>query len=165
MNPDWHLVKKLLLWKWERRKLNKSLSKTLVCIFYLFLWTGIMLAIFHVLRKTPWLSQNDECDESTHYWVMWTEMLWNPWAFVEFSDFIIEVISFVLMETLFKRLSVFINNRGSLLLFSKEVHWEAKYSLNIFTFSTIFIIVSSDIRLRGTEGILMLFRKLFKMVQ
>ena len=96
---------------------------------------------------------------------MWTEMLSNPWAFVEFSDFIIEVISFVLMETLFKRLSVFINNRGSLLLFSKEVHWEAKYSLNIFIFSTIFIIVSSDIRLRGTEGILMLFRKLFKMVQ
>ena len=69
------------------------------------------------------------------------------------------------METVFKRLSVLINNGGSLLLFSKEVHWEAKYSLNVFTFCTIFVIVSSDIRLGGTEGILMLFRKLFKIVQ
>ena len=69
------------------------------------------------------------------------------------------------METVFKRLSVFINNEGNLLLFSKEVDWEVKYLLKVFTFSTIFVVVSPNIKLGGTEGILMLFRKLFKMVQ
>ena len=69
------------------------------------------------------------------------------------------------METLFKCLSVFINNEGSLLLFSKGVHWEAKNSLKIFAFCTIFVIVSPDIRTGSTKGILMLFRKLFKTAQ
>ena len=69
------------------------------------------------------------------------------------------------METVFKRLSIFINNKGSLLLFSKGVQWEAKNSLEIFAFSTIFVIVSPDIRIGGTEGILMLYRKLFKTAQ
>ena len=41
---------------------------------------------------------------------------------------------------------VFINNEGNLLLFSKEVHWEAKNSFKIFAFSTIFVIVSPDIK-------------------
>ena len=48
---------------------------------------------------------------------------------------------------------------------SKGVYWEAKNSLKIFAFSTIFVIVLPDIRIGGTEGILMLFRKLFKTVQ
>ena len=69
------------------------------------------------------------------------------------------------METVFKRLSIFINNKGSLLLFSKGVQWEAKNSLEIFAFSTIFVIVSLDIRIGGTEGILRLCRKLFKTAQ
>ena len=69
------------------------------------------------------------------------------------------------METVFKRLSVFINNEGSLLLFSKGVHCEAKNSLKIFVFSTIFVNVSPNIRIRGTEGLLMLFRKLFNTIQ
>ena len=69
------------------------------------------------------------------------------------------------METVFKRLSIFINNKGSLLLFSKGVQWEAKNSLEIFAFSTIFVIVSPDIRIGGTEGILRLYRKLFKTAQ
>ena len=160
MNPDWYLVKKLLLWKWERRKLNKSLSKTLVCIFYLFMnrnYVGHFPCIKkNTLAKSKW-------------WMWWIPALLSyvNWDVIKPMSFcwIYIVISFFLMETLFKRLSVFINNRGSLLLFSKEVHWEAKYSLNVFTFSTIFIIVSSDIRLGATEGILMLFRKLFKMIQ
>ena len=42
---------------------------------------------------------------------------------------------------------VFINNEGSFLLFSKGVHWEAKNSLKMFAFSTIFIIVSPDIKI------------------
>ena len=69
------------------------------------------------------------------------------------------------METVFKRLSVFINNKGSLVLFAKGVNWEAKNSLKIFAFSAVFVIVSTDIRIGGTEGILMLFRKLFKIAQ
>ena len=69
------------------------------------------------------------------------------------------------METVFKRLLVFIGNKGSLLLFSKVVHWEAKYSLKIFAFSTIYLIVSTDIKIGGTAEILMLFRVLFKTVQ
>ena len=67
--------------------------------------------------------------------------------------------------TVFKRLSVFINNEGSFLLFSKGVHWEAKNSLKIFAFPTIFVIISPDTRIGGTEGILMLFGKLFKTAQ
>ena len=66
---------------------------------------------------------------------------------------------------MFKSLSVFINNEGSLLLYSKGVHWETKNSLKIFVFSTIFEIFSPDVRIGGTEGILMLFRKLFKRAQ
>ena len=62
------------------------------------------------------------------------------------------------METVFKRLSVFISNEGSLLLFSKGVHWEAKNSLKIFAFFTIFVIVPPDIRIGDTQEILMLFR-------
>ena len=89
----------------------------------------------------------------------------NPWAFAGFNDLIIEIISTFFMETVFKRLSIFINNKGSLLLFSKGVQWEVKNSLEIFAFSTIFVIVSPDIRIGGTEGILMLCRKLFKMAQ
>ena len=86
-------------------------------------------------------------------------MLSNPWVFDGYSDLIIKIISF-LMEPAFKRLTVFINNERSLLLFSKGVHWEAKNSLKIFAFSTIFVIVSPGIRIEGTERILMLFRKL-----
>ena len=51
------------------------------------------------------------------------------------------------METVFKRLSVLIKNEGSLLLFSKKVHWEAKSSLKIFDFSGIFVIVLPDLRI------------------
>ena len=69
------------------------------------------------------------------------------------------------METVFKLLSVFINNERRLLLFSKGVHWEAKNSLKIFAFSRIFVIVSPNIRTGDTGGILRLFRKLFKTVQ
>ena len=74
-------------------------------------------------------------------------------------------ISSFLMETVFKRLSVFINDEGSSLFFSKGVHWEAKKLLKIFAFSTLFVNVSTDIKIGGTEEILMLFRKLFKTVQ
>ena len=38
-------------------------------------------------------------------------------------------MSSFLMETMFKRLSLLINNKGSSLLFSKGVHWEARTSL------------------------------------
>ena len=72
------------------------------------------------------------------------------------------------METVFKRLSVFINNEGSLLLFFKGVHWRAKNSLKLlrlFSFSTIFVIVLPDTRIGGTEVILMLFRKLVQTAQ
>ena len=69
------------------------------------------------------------------------------------------------METVFKLFSFFINNERRLLLFSKGVHLEAKNSLKTFAFSTIFVIVSPDIRTGGTEGISRLFRKLFKTVQ
>ena len=96
---------------------------------------------------------------------MQTEMLSNPWAFVGFNNLIIEAIPSFLMENMFKRLSVFINNEGSLLLFAKEVHWNAKNSLKMFAFSPIFAIVSPNIRIGDTEGILMFFRKLFKTVQ
>ena len=37
--------------------------------------------------------------------------------------------------------------------------------LKNFAFSTIFVIVSPDIRTGGTKWVLMLFRKLFKTVQ
>ena len=42
------------------------------------------------------------------------------------------------METVLKRLSVFINIEGGL-LFSKGVHWKAKKSLKIFASSTILV--------------------------
>ena len=69
------------------------------------------------------------------------------------------------MEAVFKGLLVFINNEGSLLLFSKGVHWKPKNSLKVFAFSTIFVIVSPDIGIGGTEEIFMLFRKLIKTAQ
>ena len=60
---------------------------------------------------------------------MQIEMSSNPRAFVGFNNLIIEVISSFLMETAFNRLSVLINNKGSLLLFSKGVQWAAQNSL------------------------------------
>ena len=69
------------------------------------------------------------------------------------------------METVLKSLLVFINNEGSLLLFSKGVHWEAKNLLKIFAFSTMWVIVSPDIVIGGTGEVLMLVRKLFKTAQ
>ena len=53
------------------------------------------------------------------------------------------------METVktFIHLSVFINNEGSLLLLSQGEHCEVKNSLKIFAFSTIFVILSQDIRI------------------
>ena len=65
----------------------------------------------------------------------------------------------------FKPLLVFINNERSLLLFSKGVHWEAKKLLKIYALSTVFVIVSPDMRIWGTEENLMLFKKLFKTIQ
>ena len=59
-------------------------------------------------------------------------------------------MSSFLMENGFKRLSIFINNKGSL------------NSLKIFAFCTVFLFASPDIRTGGAERILMLFRKLFK---
>ena len=32
MKPDWHSVNRLISWKWEKRELNKRLSKTLASI-------------------------------------------------------------------------------------------------------------------------------------
>ena len=96
---------------------------------------------------------------------MWIEMLSNPLAFVGFNNLIIEDISSFLMETVFRGLSVFIDNEEILLLFSKGVQWEAKNSLEIFAFSTIFVIVPPNIRIGGREAMLMLLRKSFKMVQ
>ena len=69
------------------------------------------------------------------------------------------------MKTLFNHILVFTNNKGSLQLFFKGVHWEAKKSSKIFAVSAIFGIISPVIRIRGREGILMLFRNLFKVVQ
>ena len=139
MKPDRHLVNRLLLWKWEKRELNKSLSKTLANIgkriiglqfftkyFALFLWTEIMLDMFPVLGKIPWLKEDlkiwtrGSVIESLHNWTMRIEMLSNPWAFVGFNDLIIVVIPSFLMETVFKRLSVLINNEGSFLCLPKE---------------------------------------------
>ena len=91
-----------------------------------------MLAIFHVSGKTPYLSEDLK--------------IWTRGSAIEFP--------------VCKHLSVFINNKGSLLLFSKGVHWEAKTSLKIFAFST-----TSEIRIGGTERILILFKKLLKTVQ
>ena len=65
---------------------------------------------------------------------------------------------------MFNRLSVFINNGESLLVFSKGVHWEEKKLLNKFGFSTMFVITLPDARIEGIEGTLMLCRMLFKMV-
>ena len=68
MKPDWHLVNRI---REEKRQLNKGLSKTfmlakdlLVCTFSLNILSLfyeqelIMLAIFHVSGKTPWLSED-----------------------------------------------------------------------------------------------------------
>ena len=68
------------------------------------------------------------------------------------------------METLFKRLWLFIKNEKSLLLISKGVHWEAKNWLQIFAFSSIFVIGSPDINIGSTEGVLILFRRLLKTI-
>ena len=93
--------------------------------------------------------------ESPHNWVMRIEMLLNTGAFVGFNDLIIEVILSFLIENVFKRLLTFDSNEASLLLFPKGLLWEAKYLLKIFAFYTIFVIVSPDIRIGGTEGIFM----------
>ena len=66
------------------------------------------------------------------------------------------------METVFKHLSVFINNEESWLLFSKNVHQEAKKSLGVFAFFRISVIALPDIEIRGIEGCLMLFGMLFR---
>ena len=94
MKLDWHLVNGFFLWKWEKRELNESLSKTFAniskrligllfvhLIFWLILWTEIMLAIFHVSEKTLWFSEDlkhwtkGSGIESPKNWIMWTEML------------------------------------------------------------------------------------------
>ena len=75
--------------------------------------------------------------ESLHNWIIQIEILSAPWALVGFNDFIIEVISLSSKDFVFSRLSVFINNGGSLLVFSKGVHWETKKLLNKFAFSTM----------------------------
>ena len=77
MKLDWYLVNRLLLWKLDKRELNKSFSKTLgkylqdllACSLNIspLLWTGIMLVIFHVSGKLPRLSEDwkiytRECD-------------------------------------------------------------------------------------------------------
>lgn len=73
------------------------------------------------------------------------------------------------METVLKRLSVFLNNEESWLLFSKGVHQEAKISLGVFAFFRISVIALPDIEIGDTEEFLMLFgmlfRKLFKTLQ
>ena len=55
------------------------------------------------------------------------------------------------METVFKRLSVFLNNEESWPLFCKGVHQEAKKSLRVFAFFRISAIALSDIEIGGTE--------------
>ena len=87
-----------------------------------------MLAIFHALGKTSWLTENlkiwarESVTEPPHNWIMRVEMFSNLSAFVGFSNLIIEVLSSLSVKTVFKRLSVFINNEKSLLLFPKGVH-------------------------------------------
>ena len=77
-------------------------------------------------------------------------------------------MSSFLKDTVFKILSVFLSSEGSLLLFSKTVHREAKKNyinyIIYIAFSTIFNMVLPDARIGGIEGIFMLFRELFKMV-
>ena len=96
--------KEIIIWKLEKRELHKSLSKLwqilakdfLVCSYFAsFLWTGIMLVIFKVSGKTPWLSGDlkictrGSVIESPHNWIMWIGILSNLWAFVGFNDLII----------------------------------------------------------------------------
>ena len=125
-----------------------------------------MLLIFHFSGKTPWMSKDlkirkrGSVKESSHNLIMRIEILSNPWALARFNDQIIEVLWFFLMETVFKCLSVFINNKGGLLLFFKRVHWEAKTWLRIFIFSIVFVIFSPDRKIRGTEGVI--FRTLLR---
>ena len=95
--------------------------------------------------------------ESPHDWIMRIEILSAPWALVGFNDFIIELVSLSLKDIVFNCLSVFINNGGSLLVFSKGLHWEAKKLLNKFTFSTMFVTVLPDARIGGMEGVLILW--------
>ena len=115
MKIDWYLVNRLLLWKLDKRELNKSFSKTLgkylqdllACILNIspLLWTGIMLAIFHVSGKLPWLSEDEKFRQENvtdfpHNWIMQTEILWKPGDFVWFKDLTIEVISSFLQKRL-----------------------------------------------------------------
>ena len=51
------------------------------------------------------------------------------------------------MKTLFNHILVFTNNEGTLQLFFKGVHWEAKKSSKIFAVSAIFGIISPVIRI------------------
>ena len=78
-------------------------------------------------------------------------------ALVGFNGFIIEVISLSLKDIAFNCLSVFINNWGNLLVFSKWVHWEAKKLFNKLSFSTMFVAVLPDARIGGMEGVLILW--------
>ena len=78
----------------------------------------------------------------------------NLWAFVGFNDLVIEFISSFLMETVFKRLLV---TKNVCYCFQKEYTMKQKIHDN--PFPAIFVIVSPDIRIGGTEGIFMLFRK------
>ena len=89
----------------------------------------------------------------------------RSWGFVGFYDILIQLIPSFLIKTVSKSLSMFINQEGSLLLFSNGVGWEAKSLLKIFAFSRIFLLVLPDKRIAGTERILMLFRKFFKTFQ
>ena len=114
IQPDWHFVNGLL-WKWVKRELNKVFQEfwqilvqdLLVCsfsqkYFSCFLWTWIMLIIFHVSGKIPWLSEDlktsmrENAIESPLSLIIWIEMLSNPWAFVGFKDLIIEVYQYSL---------------------------------------------------------------------
>lgn len=63
------------------------------------------------------------------------------------------------METAFTQLSVLIKNEGSLLPFSKEMHWEAKSSSKILAFSTIFVIALPDLSISVTEGVTQSYSK------
>ena len=112
-----------------------------------------MLAYFHVPGKTPRLSEDlkiwtrSSVIKSPYNWIMQIEIYSNALAFVGFNDLIIEVISSLLRKTLFNHISVFTNNEGSLQLFFKGVHWEAKKSSKIFAVSAIFGIISPVIRI------------------
>ena len=100
---------------WKSFKSGQILAKNFLVIKYFtkyfvsFLWTTFMLTIFYRSGKTPWLSEDlkiwarARVIESPHNWIMKTEMLSNPSAFLGFNELITEVISSFLMETVFKR--------------------------------------------------------------